>query len=154
MAGLRGDLTTAMAQIEEGMLLAGRPGRAVEPADAAGHSPTSASVAAVLAKASATVAARPDPLTVSRRHGDRVQFFDQLRAFAIFAVLIGHYRHDVFPGGSIGVSVFFALSGYLITSILLGEPVLDRHSAWRFVIRRFLRVWPPYLVAATAILIL
>ena len=94
------------------------------------------------------------PLASSGRGSDRVQFFDCLRALAIFVVVVGHYRHDVFPGGSIGVSVFFALSGYLITSILLAEPVLDRHSAWRFVVRRFLRVWPPYFVSALAILVL
>jgi peptidoglycan/LPS O-acetylase OafA/YrhL len=136
------------------MILADRPGRVVEPADAVGDSPRSAEVAALLARASATLAPCADPFAASRRQGDRVQFFDQLRAFAIFVVLVGHFRHDVFPGGSIGVSVFFALSGYLITSILLGEPVLDWRSAWRFVVRRFLRVWPPYFVAATAILLL
>jgi peptidoglycan/LPS O-acetylase OafA/YrhL len=95
-----------------------------------------------------------EPPASPRRGGDRIQFFDCLRALAIFVVIVGHYRHDVFPGGSIGVSIFFALSGYLITSILLAEPVLDWHSAWRFIVRRFLRVWPPYLVSALMILAL
>jgi peptidoglycan/LPS O-acetylase OafA/YrhL len=102
----------------------------------------------------AGAAVQLEPLAPSRRGGGRIQFFDCLRALAIFVVMVGHYRHDAFPGGSIGVSVFFALSGYLITSILLAEPVLDWHSAWRFIVRRFLRVWPPYFIAALMILIL
>ena len=99
-------------------------------------------------------AVKSEPQRPSGEGGDRVQFFDCLRALAISVVVLAHYRHDVFPGGAIGVSIFFALSGYLITSILLAEPVLDWHSAWRFIVRRFLRVWPPYLAAALMILVL
>ena len=79
--------------------------------------------------------------------GDRVQFFDVLRAIAIILVIGTHYRHATFPGGSIGVSIFFCLSGYLITSILLKEDRLDFASVWRFLLRRFLRVYPAYVVA-------
>lgn len=77
----------------------------------------------------------------------RVQFFDFLRAFAIFLVIATHYKHSVFPGGSIGVSIFFCLSGYLITSILLKEERMDFSSIWKFLTRRFFRVYPAYVVA-------
>jgi peptidoglycan/LPS O-acetylase OafA/YrhL len=122
------------------------------PSQSVGHATDIA--AAIPASRMTAPACRPDPLVASRSLGERVQFFDLLRAFAIIVVMIRHYRTDVFPGGSIGVSVFFALSGYLITTILLGEPVLDRHCAWRFFLRRFLRVWPPYAVAAVAVMVL
>ena len=99
------------------------------------------------------VAVPSEPQRLPERGRDRVQFFDCLRAIAISVVVLAHYRHYVFPGGAIGVSIFFALSGYLITSILLAEPVLDWHSAWRFIVRRFLRVWPPDPAAALMILV-
>jgi peptidoglycan/LPS O-acetylase OafA/YrhL len=83
---------------------------------------------------------------------NRLQFFDCLRALAISVVLIHHYYNEVAPGGSIGVSIFFVLSGYLITNMLLKEPVMDWRAAVRFLVRRFFRVWPPYLVAAVIVL--
>ncbi len=46
---------------------------------------------------------------------------DGIRAFAVAAVLLYHGRVPWFPGGFLGVDVFFVLSGYLITSLLLAE---------------------------------
>lgn len=77
----------------------------------------------------------------------RVQFFDCLRALAITLVIITHYRVDWLPGGSIGVAVFFCLSGYLITSILLKEETLDYSTVLQFLVRRFFRVYPAYVMA-------
>lgn len=47
--------------------------------------------------------------------------FDGLRALAVLAVLAFHCKLPFALGGFVGVDVFFVLSGYLITSLLLGE---------------------------------
>ncbi|MBF0485475.1 MAG: acyltransferase [Candidatus Omnitrophica bacterium] len=73
-------------------------------------------------------------------HNDRLDFLDMLRALAIFLVVIGHYKASFLPGGSIGVAIFFCLSGYLITNILLKEDA----GFFNFIVRRFFRVYPPY----------
>ena len=82
----------------------------------------------------------------------RIEFFDYLRALAIFLVIVAHHRLSELPGGSIGVSLFFCLSGFLITALLLDEETLTGPTAWRFIIRRFMRVYPAYL--ATLIFLL
>ena len=51
----------------------------------------------------------------------RVLALDGLRAIAAFFVLLFHYGPSRFPGGFVGVDVFFVLSGYLITGILLKQ---------------------------------
>jgi peptidoglycan/LPS O-acetylase OafA/YrhL len=58
---------------------------------------------------------------------------DGVRAFAVAAVLLYHARVPWAPGGFLGVDVFFVLSGYLITSLLLAE---NRRSG-RIDLRRF-----------------
>lgn len=72
----------------------------------------------------------------------RAKFLDLLRAFAIICVIATHYFHTVFPGASIGVSIFFAMSGYLITSGLIRTPDLRWAGIWRFWVKRFFRVYP------------
>jgi peptidoglycan/LPS O-acetylase OafA/YrhL len=66
-----------------------------------------------------------------------------LRAVAIVAVLLCHAGISLFAGGYVGVDVFFVISGFLITRLLLGE--LDRHgtiSLRRFYARRAKRLLP------------
>ena len=46
---------------------------------------------------------------------------DGLRALAVVAVLLYHAGLPWIPGGFLGVEVFFVISGYLITSLLLAE---------------------------------
>jgi peptidoglycan/LPS O-acetylase OafA/YrhL len=68
---------------------------------------------------------------------------DGLRAVAILLVLIAHSFIKIFPGGWVGVDVFFVLSGYLITSILSRELAQTGRIDWRnFYWRRFLRLTP------------
>ena len=68
---------------------------------------------------------------------------DGLRALAVLAVCLYHARFEWIPGGFLGVSAFFTLSGFLITTLLLAE---WRRSAAvdlrRFASRRFRRLLP------------
>jgi len=77
----------------------------------------------------------------------RVSALDGLRALAISAVIVGHTLPNFAPGGQIGVDVFFALSGYLITSLLLREyDQLGTISLRSFYARRALRLIPALVV--------
>jgi peptidoglycan/LPS O-acetylase OafA/YrhL len=71
---------------------------------------------------------------------------DVLRAIAIGLVLVFHYFSSSFPGGFIGVDVFFVISGYLITKIILIDIELDRFTYFNFYIRRINRLFPSLLV--------
>jgi peptidoglycan/LPS O-acetylase OafA/YrhL len=76
------------------------------------------------------------------RHIDE---FDGLRCFAVTFVLLSHSVGNIIPGGGFGVDIFFALSGFLITSVLLNDFDSDgRISFGRFYIRRFLRLTPAF----------
>jgi peptidoglycan/LPS O-acetylase OafA/YrhL len=67
---------------------------------------------------------------------------DGLRALAIIAVLIFHASPAALPGGFTGVDVFFVLSGFLITSILLDDIKNSTFSMKEFYLRRILRLLP------------
>ncbi|MBB2969080.1 acyltransferase family protein [Leifsonia aquatica] len=68
---------------------------------------------------------------------------DGLRAFAVAVVMIYHLFPGVLPGGFIGVDVFFVISGFLITSLLVRERrTTDRIDLRRFWVRRARRLLP------------
>ncbi|HEY2702560.1 MAG TPA: acyltransferase [Candidatus Dormibacteraeota bacterium] len=68
---------------------------------------------------------------------------DGVRALAVLAVISFHTWEHALPGGWVGVDVFFVLSGYLITSILLHEHGrTGAVSLGRFYLRRALRLLP------------
>lgn len=74
---------------------------------------------------------------------------DGLRAVAVLLVILTHSFLHIFPGGWIGVDVFFVLSGYLITSILMREIIRTGRIAWGdFYRRRFIRLTPALLILA------
>jgi peptidoglycan/LPS O-acetylase OafA/YrhL len=77
---------------------------------------------------------------------------DGIRGLAIVLVLIGHLFNHVLPeGGGFGVSLFFVLSGYLITGILMRE--IERDGSihiGRFYLRRVRRLIPPLVVFLVA----
>ncbi len=80
---------------------------------------------------------------------------DGLRVLAILGVVIYHANSAWLPGGFLGVTVFFVVSGYLITTSLLAQ--LDSTGAIdykTYVIKRVRRLWPTMVVVvlATAIL--
>lgn len=67
---------------------------------------------------------------------------DGLRALAIIPVVMYHVGVRGFPGGFIGVDVFFVISGYLITGILAREVERGGISLRDFYRRRVLRIFP------------
>ena len=67
---------------------------------------------------------------------------DGLRAIAVLSVVIFHLGAPGFAGGYVGVDVFFVISGYLITSIVLRELELGRFSLRTFYFRRIRRLAP------------
>jgi peptidoglycan/LPS O-acetylase OafA/YrhL len=74
-----------------------------------------------------------------------VQSLDGLRALAILAVMVYHARLPGWRVGWLGVDLFFALSGFLITHLLVREHQrAGRVSLLRFWGRRFLRLMPIY----------
>ncbi len=70
---------------------------------------------------------------------------DGLRAIAVVPVILFHARLPVFSGGFVGVDIFFVISGFLITQLLLEDIETDRFSILRFYERRARRILPALL---------
>lgn len=69
---------------------------------------------------------------------------DGLRGIAIILVILSHAHAPLFDGAFFGVDLFFVLSGFLITTLLLQEFQANaRLDYWRFYRRRFFRLMPP-----------
>ena len=71
---------------------------------------------------------------------------DGLRAVAILPVILFHAGLPFFKGGFVGVDVFFVISGFLITSIILSELRNNRFSVLQFYERRARRILPALFV--------
>lgn len=67
---------------------------------------------------------------------------DGIRALAVGAVVIYHFFPDTLPGGYIGVDVFFVISGYLISRIIIGQLQRNQWSFNTFYMRRIRRILP------------
>lgn len=78
---------------------------------------------------------------------------DGLRAVAVLAVVLYHAFPEALPGGFVGVDVFFVISGFLITSIIVREAQSGSISFSRFYDRRFRRIAPALFVVLVASLI-
>jgi len=80
----------------------------------------------------------------------RIPSLDGMRAVSIALVIVSHYCREVNWGdplglGLLGVRVFFIISGYLITGLLLKELQRDGHiSLLRFYFRRTMRIFPAF----------
>ncbi|AGB45215.1 putative acyltransferase [Mesorhizobium australicum WSM2073] len=69
---------------------------------------------------------------------------DGLRAIAVIAVILFHFSVPGLPGGFVGVDIFFVISGYLITRLLVGQG--HGLSLRAFYAGRMRRILPPMLV--------
>jgi len=67
---------------------------------------------------------------------------DGLRALAVLPVLFFHAGFESFAGGFVGVDIFFVISGYLITSIILKEKIANSFTLTSFYERRARRILP------------
>ena len=67
---------------------------------------------------------------------------DSLRALAVIPVILFHAGLKSFEGGYIGVDIFFVISGYLITSLILSEKSHGTFSIIKFYERRIRRLLP------------
>ena len=80
------------------------------------------------------------------------QEIDGLRALAVVPVILFHAGFEMFSGGFVGVDVFFVISGYLITTIILAELELGKFSIVNFYERRARRILPALFVVMLACL--
>lgn len=78
---------------------------------------------------------------------------DGLRAIAVLAVIAFHASSRLLPGGFIGVDVFFVLSGFLITGLIVKALDKGTFSFTTFYTRRIKRILPVYIVVALATLL-
>lgn len=77
---------------------------------------------------------------------------DGLRALAVLPVVLFHAHIAGFAGGYVGVDVFFVISGFLITSILVKDLERGSYSVWDFYERRIRRIAPALLVVIAFVL--
>ncbi len=81
----------------------------------------------------------------------RLRGLDGLRAIAVITVILFHFAPGALPGGYIGVDIFFVISGFLITTLLLRERAANgRISFPRFWGRRARRLLPALAVVVLA----
>lgn len=80
---------------------------------------------------------------------------DSLRAIAVIAVIIYHIDANYLPGGFLGVDLFFVLSGYLISSLIIKEyKNTGTVNLYNFYVRRARRLLPAVYFMITVILII
>jgi len=82
---------------------------------------------------------------MSNRPGFRYDI-NALRAIAVLAVLLFHFKVPLFDGGFVGVDIFFVISGYLMTGIIMKALTKGGFSAVDFYNRRARRIIPELLL--------
>lgn len=77
----------------------------------------------------------------------RIKWFSMVRVTGLLLVLLYHFFKTAFPGGFIGVDIFFTFSGYLITALLIDEYAKNKKiDLLGFYKRRFYRIVPPLVL--------
>tara|TARA_Y100000780_G_scaffold119253_1_gene107535 strand:+ start:5391 stop:7286 length:1896 start_codon:yes stop_codon:yes gene_type:complete len=77
-----------------------------------------------------------------------------IRALAVLSVVIYHFLPESLPGGFVGVDVFFVISGYLMTSIIITKLDVNKFNIWDFYLARANRIIPALLALCFTLLIL
>lgn len=118
-----------------------------QPEDETGAVPTEQVEAAPVADG----ATAPDEPTLERPRSRYIPALDGIRALAVIVVVLYHINPVLAPGGMQGVTMFFVLSGFLITHLLLvefdGTQRIDLKGFWQ---RRLRRLVPATLVVVVA----
>lgn len=70
---------------------------------------------------------------------------DGLRAIAVISVIIYHLNENWLSGGFLGVDIFFVISGFLITGIIITEIQQNSFSFKQFYTRRIKRIYPAFI---------
>jgi peptidoglycan/LPS O-acetylase OafA/YrhL len=92
------------------------------------------------------------PDLIAARAGAKLDFRDDingLRALAVLGVVIFHADRAWLPGGFAGVDIFFVISGFLISRIILSQCAAGRFSLMMFYARRAKRILPALLVTVS-----
>ena len=87
-------------------------------------------------------------------HADYRADIDGLRAIAVAAVVIHHAFPHLLPGGFVGVDIFFVISGYLISTIILQGLERGRFSFAGFYVRRVKRIFPALLLVLATTMVM
>ncbi|OAT26793.1 O-antigen acetylase [Buttiauxella ferragutiae ATCC 51602] len=77
-----------------------------------------------------------------------------LRAWSVLAVVFYHFGIPGFGGGFVGVDVFFVISGFLMTAIIINGLELGKFSLWAFYLARARRIIPALIVLCVVLLII
>ncbi|MGG7444986.1 acyltransferase family protein [Kosakonia oryzendophytica] len=84
-------------------------------------------------------------MSSSRKTDNSIRYrpeIDGIRAIAVVSVVLYHFFPHLVPGGFIGVDIFFVISGYLISSIILNKSKNNTFSILDFYARRIKRIFP------------
>lgn len=88
----------------------------------------------------------PPPVDPLDGHTPRYRAdIDGMRAIAVLSVVVFHLLREALPAGFLGVDIFFVISGFLITRILVREAEAREYSILRFYDRRIRRIMPALL---------
>lgn len=90
-------------------------------------------------------------LTSTQNKRDDIQ---GVRALAVLSVIIFHVDKDWMPGGFVGVDIFLVVSGFLITSIILGKKERGGFSYIQFYTSRVKRIVPAYVLFLSVVAII
>lgn len=83
----------------------------------------------------------------------RIKWFSMVRVTGLLLVLLYHFFQKLFPGGFLGVDVFFTFSGFLITALLIDEFSQSKKiELLAFFRRRLYRIVPPVIVMVLVVM--
>lgn len=92
------------------------------------------------------------PASLDELHPSYRPDIDGLRAVAVVSVVVFHFFPSALPGGFVGVDIFFVISGYLISQIIMGGLEKNSFSFAGFFARRVRRIYPALIVVMAAAL--